>query len=38
MRSLKQKWEKKTLAIYVNRIYTEKRSGAKWGKIPDLKG
>jgi len=26
---------KKTLAFYVNRLYTKNHSGAKWSKIPE---
>ena len=33
---LGQKRKKKVLAFYVNRIYTDKQSGAKWSRIPDI--
>ena len=38
MRCLRQKRQKKTLAFYVNRIYTEDHSGAKWSEIPVYRG
>ena len=31
---LRQKQKKKTLAFYVNRIYTERHGGVKWSEIP----
>ena len=38
MQCLGQKQKKKTLAFYVNKPYTKKRSGGKWGKIPVNEG